>query len=161
MHQWVENEQGSTGRGSVDGGVGAKASPVQKQTLRVADPKIVLRSVNVEQVAHAVRRWLDLPIGDTAAGARVARYRRVQGSLIFLQEVDANGWLAWMVAGAYLFSGGMPSMAAVRHEAKRVAVTLAMFRSGGSISKAATMLGISRKVLRDNLRAVGLYPWVR
>ncbi len=133
---------------------------MQPYRARVVDPKIALRNVNVEQIARAVCQWLDLPPGGPAAGAKVGRYRRVQGALIHLRDVDANGWLAWMVAGAYLFSGGMPTMETIRQEAKRIAVTLAMFRSGGNITEAAAMLGIARKVLRDNLRAAGLYPWV-
>ena len=50
-----------------------------------------------------------------------------------------------------------PSLAKIRRESKRVAVTLAMLRARGRISAAARMLGATPKVLRDNLRAAGLY----
>ena len=50
-------------------------------------------------------------------------------------------------------------MSAAKTEAKRVAVALAMLRADGNISAAADALRISRKVLRENLRMAGLYPW--
>jgi len=38
-------------------------------------------------------------------------------------------------------------------------MALAMLRVRGNITKAARTLVVSRKMLRDNLRRAGLYPW--
>ncbi|MCH9685169.1 MAG: hypothetical protein K0V04_27275 [Deltaproteobacteria bacterium] len=126
---------------------------------RVPPPGLALRDINLDQVATAIRRWLDLHGRDGASGVAAAMYRRQQGPAILFRDVDAEGWLAWTLCGIYLFAAGPPAMDDVRREAKRAAVCLAMTRCRGSIAAAARMLGISRKVLRENLRAAGLYPW--
>ncbi len=134
--------------------------PTRTARLRTALPGLELRTINIEQIASTIRRSIDLSADGIAPGLAVAMHRRSHGPLIQFEEVDADGWLAWVIAGVYLFSGGLPSMDEVRLEAKRTAMCLAMFRGRGKLSRAAAALGTSRKVLRANLKVTGLYPWV-
>ncbi len=134
--------------------------PTRTARLRTALPGLELRTINIEQIASTIRQSIDLSADGIAPGLDVAMHRRSHGPLIQFEEIDADGWLAWVIAGVYLFSGGLPSMDEVRLEAKRTAMCLAMFRGRGKLSRAAAALGTSRKVLRDNLKVTGLYPWV-
>ncbi|MCA9707830.1 MAG: hypothetical protein KDK70_18405, partial [Myxococcales bacterium] len=80
---------------------------------------------------------------------------------LIVAGLDAGAWIAWCLAGLPLFVDGLPSLRQVKAEAGRVLVALAMLRAKGNLSQASTFIGSSRKVLRDNLRYGGLYPWRR
>jgi hypothetical protein len=115
------------------------------------------RDVEPADVATTLRGMLGLPPEQPAWGEAAASLRRSVPPLV--HGLDAGGWIAWCLVGLVLFSEGFPALDTIRRESKRVAAALAMLRAGGSISAAAAMLTTSRKVLRENLRATGLYPW--
>ncbi|MEX1365264.1 MAG: helix-turn-helix domain-containing protein [Nannocystaceae bacterium] len=74
--------------------------------------------------------------------------------------LDEEAWLAWCIAGLSLFDRhDPPTLRSAVAEARRVSMTMAMTRAGGNLSAAARTLGTSRKALRDNLRALSMYPW--
>ncbi len=133
---------------------------LEPRAIRTPRPArfIIRRAVNLAELAGLFRQVFQLSADEPGAGAAIAMRHRAQNEAPVFAEVDANGLLAWIVSGVYLFSGGMPTMEDFRSEAKRVAVGLAMTR-GRSITGAATLLRISRKTLRDNMQALGVYPW--
>lgn len=74
--------------------------------------------------------------------------------------VDPGAWIAWCMVGLPLFDGTrLPPLRLALSQARRMLLALAMLRGRGTITRAAASLQLSRKVLRDNLRALGLYPW--
>lgn len=90
--------------------------------------------------------------------------------------IDAAAWVGWALAGLYACalpsehirdtgSGSpcrdpwVPSIRVMMKEARRIAVVVAMHRHDGNLSRAATALGTSRRVLRETLKTAGLYPW--
>jgi hypothetical protein len=113
-----------------------------------------LHSVRPAEMAERLRSALGLPPQHATPGEDAATFGRPMPAVV--HGLDVGGWIAWCVAGLPLF-GGRFSLATVRSEAKRIAATLAMLRAHGNISAAARMLGASRKVLRENLQAVGLH----
>ncbi len=76
-----------------------------------------------------------------------------------VRGLDVGGWLAWCLAGLDVFGGGMPTMRHAKTKARRVVAAIAMARAKGNITLASKALGISRRALRELLRATGLYPW--
>lgn len=114
-----------------------------------------LHAVHPAVMAEKLRSALGLPPSAPTPGETAAAFGRPIPPVV--HGLDVGGWIAWCMVGLLLFGERFPSLAAVRHESKRVAATLAMLRACGNISKAAVMLGASRKVLRENLRAAGLY----
>ena len=130
----------------------------RRSSARRTSASAARRDVNLDELAATVRRLLRLTADSDGAGAAIAMRHRPEGNVRQLRDVDAEGLLAWTITGAYLFAGGMPTMQAVRREAKHIAVCLAMTR-GRTISHAAELLGVRRKPMRDAMRAVGLYPW--
>jgi hypothetical protein len=75
-----------------------------------------------------------------------------------LDGLDPGAWLAWAKAGLLLFSQGtLPTVRNAASTGRRVTLALAMERSCGNISASAKALGTSRKMVRDHLRAEGLY----
>lgn len=113
--------------------------------------------VSTADLAVSLRDALRLPPGECLPGELAATAQRSFPAVV--RGLDAGGWIAWCLSGLVLFTGEVPSMKRARVEAKRTVAALAMIQTEGNISSAARILGISRKVLRDNLRAVGLYPW--
>lgn len=116
---------------------------------------IELCDVEPDDVAEKLRSMLGLAPGQPAPGEAAASYRRALPPSV--QALDVGGWIAWCLVGLPLFGGGFPTLARIRAESKRVALALAIVRSQGSISAAARTLNASRKVVRDNLRAFGIY----
>ncbi len=118
---------------------------------------IELRDVEPGEVAEQLRGMLGLPPEQPAQGEAAAWLRRPMPAVV--RELDAEGWIAWCLVGLVIFGEGFPALETIRLESKRVAAALAMLRARGNISAAAMMLKTSRKVLRENLRVGGLYPW--
>lgn len=132
------------------------------------------RIASVQQVQatlRSVRAWVDRPV--SMEGSEVHSAERLR--------LDVDAWLVWAEAGLALFvtsssaeageeeseeqrgvrCSAMPSLNAIIGEARRIAIVVAMVRSGGNLSHAAEELGTSRSALRVQLRAAGLYPWDR
>lgn len=118
---------------------------------------IELRDVEPDDVAERLRGMLGLAPEQPAPGEAAASYRRTLPPLV--QSLDAGGWIAWCLVGLVVFGEGFPALAKIRRESKRVGLALALVRAQGRISPAARMLGATRKVVRENLQALGLYPW--
>lgn len=116
---------------------------------------IKVYSVRPADVAERLRGALGLSATHPTPGEAAATFGRTMPPVV--HGLDADGWIAWCMVGLLLFGERFPSLAAVRRESKRFAVTLAMLRACGRIGAAARMLGATPKVLRDNLRAAGLY----
>lgn len=96
-------------------------------------------------------------------------------------RLDVEAWLIWAEAGLTLFAFSSPQeeskektreepslhpsmacrLSTVVTEARRLVVVIAMLRSRGNLTQAAESLGTSRKTVRDQLKAAGLYPWDR
>lgn len=138
------------GRGCERGGGGVSGN-------RTAPVATVWRDVEVDAVASTLRAMLGLPPGEVAPGEEAAARRRPLPPTV--RDLDAGGWIAWCLVGLVLLGDEPPQMAQVRVEAKRVVMALAMMRAGGNLSAAARSLGTSRRVLREGLTVVGLYPW--
>jgi hypothetical protein len=119
--------------------------------------KIELRNVEPDDMAERLRCMLGLAPEQPAPGEAAASYQRPLPPLV--RSLDTGGWIAWCLAGLVIFGEGSPTLATIRCESKRVALALAIVRTRGCISDAARMLGSSRKVVRENLAAVGLQPW--
>ena len=134
-------------------------APVMDPLAYPALHRTELRDVAPGDVARFLRAMLGLPPGQPAPGELAATVRRSMPAVV--RGLDAGGWIAWCLAGMAVFTEGpRPLMSRVRAESKRLVVSVAMLRSAGNLSRAAKTLGTSRKVLRDNLRAAGLYPWL-
>ncbi|MEX1366417.1 MAG: helix-turn-helix domain-containing protein [Nannocystaceae bacterium] len=73
--------------------------------------------------------------------------------------VDGEGWVAWCVAGVELFGDDPVGLAEVKRRAASVVAVRAMDRERGNVTRAAASLGISRRSLREALKAAGRYPW--
>jgi hypothetical protein len=130
---------------------------VARPGLIPGGPSIELRDVEPDDVAEKLRGMLGLAPEQPAPGEAAASYRRTLPPLV--QSLDAGGWIAWCMAGLIVFGEGFPALAKIRRESKRVALALAIVRAHGGISSAARMLGTSRKVVRENLQTLGIYPW--
>jgi len=108
-------------------------------------------------VVRTLRATLGLAHDEPAPGELAAWIRRSLPAQV--EALDSGAWLAWCLAGLPLFGGAFPALREIRNEGTRVTIALAMLREHGNLSAAARLIGSSRKVLRDNLRVVGLYPW--
>src|SRR5690606_37679431 len=122
---------------------------------------------------------------DRAHGEDAAVVGRL--SLPPIERVDAGGWIAWALAGLYLFAlpdergedrrdpsvtpfalpgetprrgPWVPKLRAALAEARRVMAALALLREG-NLTRAAAALGTSRRALREVMKDGGLYPWPR
>lgn len=72
--------------------------------------------------------------------------------------IDCGRWMAWARIGLPLFSNGsLPPMRLVVSESKRMVLALAKEAHGGNITKIAETLGMSRRSIRESLKAAGLY----
>ena len=134
-----------------------RAHTVSRPGLIPGGPSIELRDVEPDDVAEKLRGMLGLAPEQPAPGEAAASYRRTLPPLV--QSLDAGGWIAWCLAGLVVFGDGFPALAKIRRESKRVGLALALVRAQGCISGTARMLGATRKVVRENLRALGLVPW--
>lgn len=134
-----------------------RAHSVSRRGLIPGGTSIELRDVEPDDVAERLRGMLGLAPEQPAPGEAAASYRRTLPPLV--QSLDAGGWIAWCLVGLVVFGEGFPALAKIRRESKRVGLALALVRAQGCISVTARMLGASRKVVRDNLHALGLYPW--
>ena len=119
------------------------------------------RDVDPDVVAATLRRLLGLPPDEPAPGELAARFGEPVPPRV--TELDAGAWIAWCMAGLPLFGGGlstgMPSLGRACCTAKCLVLALAMLRTGGNLSGVHRLTGTSRKIIRDNLRRLGLYPW--
>lgn len=134
-----------------------RAHSVPHPGLIPGGPSIELRDVEPDDVAEKLRGMLGLAPEQPAPGEAAASYRLALPPIV--QALDTGGWIAWCLVGLPLFGGGFPTLARIRAESKRVALVLAIVRGHGQISSAARMLSASRKVVRENLQALGIYPW--
>lgn len=134
-----------------------RAHSVSRPGLIPGGTGVELRDVEPDDVAERLRGMLGLTPEQPAPGEAAASYRRTLPPLV--QSLDAGGWIAWCLAGLVVFGEGFPALAKIRRESKRVGLALALVRAQGRISPAARMLGATRKVVRENLRALGLIPW--
>lgn len=114
------------------------------------------RDVRVDSVLVTVRSGLGLdPLG-TAPGELAAERGRQPSAM--LAGVDTGAVLAWVRAGLALFADGrLPTCEEALTEARRVLLAIAMERTGGNISAVGSQLGLSRRAVRQHLRAQGLY----
>lgn len=72
--------------------------------------------------------------------------------------VDVGAWLAWELVGLRLLSGNrLPNMQAFSTAARWVLLIAAIERFDGNITRMAEALGTSRRALRGQLKAAGLY----
>lgn len=126
------------------------------RSLRRARPPI-FRDTTPSEVATTLRSLLRLSPDRAAPGEHAAFHDRPIP--LFIRDLDAGGWIAWCMAGLLIFNRDRSLLDHTRRESIRVVAGLAMVRSHGNISAAARMLGTTRKVLRDNLIRLGLYPW--
>ncbi len=124
---------------------------------RIDPNDVELCDVEPDSLALVLRVALGLPPERPTLGEQAAS-RALTLPSVFLR-VDAGALIAWCLAGVALFAEGFPTMKRLRAESGRVVLALAMLRTTGNISAAARVLHCSRKVLRDNLQRVGLYPW--
>lgn len=121
----------------------------------------VHRDVTMTSLLVVLRSAVGLSPHDAGPGELAAsRGRNLPPSVT---EVDAGAWIAWSVVGLVLFSGGRtPTLAEVVAEARRLLLALLMERLGGNITRVARAAGTSRRMVRERLRAAGLYgldPW--
>jgi len=65
-----------------------------------------------------------------------------------VRAVDVDAVVVWAAAGAVLFSGRLPRLRDAGLLAKRTVASLALHRTGGNVTKAAKLVGASRKSLR-------------
>lgn len=72
--------------------------------------------------------------------------------------VDSEAWIRWSLTGLGLFSRSLPTLREARDAAARVLLGVVLARSEGNLSATSRALGLSRKVLRDTLRRLGMYP---
>lgn len=106
----------------------------------------------------SLRAGLGLPPDEPHPEEDVAALRRPLPDVV--ENLDPGAWLAWAQAGLLLFSAGtMPSVRNAASAGRRVALAFAMRRTAGNISASAKALQTSRKVIREQLQAEGLYPW--
>ncbi len=117
-----------------------------------------LRSLDVTVLERRLREALGVRVSPERSESQPDPGPALREPML-VHDVDIDALWDWVSVGANLFQGGLPSMAALRRESKRFAVSLAMTRSGGNLSQAARMLCIQRKPLREALQSVGLYPW--
>lgn len=92
------------------------------------------------------------------------------------RAVDAEVWIAWVLAGLHACAlprrtesenagkangrrPWMPPVGVLVAEARRVATVIAMRRYGGNLTHASKALGVERQALRRALRRFGMYPW--
>lgn len=115
------------------------------------------RDLDLGELARALRGLARLTPDRRSLGEWAATYRRELPPIV--PSVDVDAWIAWVLAGVPLFSGTLPTVGAARDAATRVLFVIAFARAGGSLSAVARALRSSRKVLRDRMRRVGLYPW--
>lgn len=115
-----------------------------------------LRSIEPHVTAQRLADAIDVPALRADIALRAAWYPEPPPALV--PSVDADGWLAWALAGLPAFSTGIPSYQHARDVGGRVVLVLSLARARDNLSEAGRVLRSSRKVLRDNLRRFGLYP---
>ncbi|MEX1366261.1 MAG: hypothetical protein AB1Z98_24265 [Nannocystaceae bacterium] len=123
------------------------------RTLPASGP----RDLDLAEVVRVLRALARLTPDRRSLGEWAATYRRDLPPTV--PAVDVDAWIAWVVAGLPLFSGTVPTVKQAREAATRVLLVISLARAGGSLSAVARALDSSRKVLRDRMRRLGLYPW--
>lgn len=118
-----------------------------------------IRDVSHQDLARILRAALGLPPHRPGLAEWVLGHQRHLPSLI--RSVDVEAWLAWALAGLPLFAERLPSFRQARDAGTRVLLLVALARANGNISAVARSLQSSRKVVRDNMRRLGLHPWRR
>ena len=116
-----------------------------------------LRDVHLADLARVLRAAVGLSPDLAGLGERAAGYRRFLPGVV--PQVDVDAWIGWTLAGVPLFVAGLPKLRQARSTTTHVLLVLALARTGGNLSAVGRMLGSSRKVLRENMQRLGLYPW--
>ena len=119
--------------------------------------EVNLRDVHLADLAGFLRAAVGLPPDRIGLGERAAGYRRFLPGMV--PQVDVDAWIGWTLAGVPLFVAGLPKLRQARDATTHVLLVLALARTGGNLSAVGRMLGSSRKVLRENMQRLGLYPW--
>lgn len=122
-----------------------------------APRRIERRDVEPYRVAERLRAMLGLLPAESVPDELAATFRRPLPPIV--QGVDAGAWIAWCLAGLFIFRDRFPSLRIARRESYRVILVLAMLRANGNLSEVSRMMGSSRKVIRENLARAGLLPW--
>ncbi len=122
-----------------------------------AVPVVFRDELLVSEVIATLRHVMRLGPRRPVPGERAASVGRAFPPIV--EDLDAAAWIAWCLTGLLVCSQGALTMSVAKAEAKRVVIAVAMLRADGNISAAADALRTSRKVLRENLRGAGLYPW--
>ncbi|MEX1367774.1 MAG: helix-turn-helix domain-containing protein, partial [Nannocystaceae bacterium] len=115
------------------------------------------RDLDLHELAKLLRSVARLTPDRRSFGEWVAAYRRELPLVV--PAVDVDAWIAWVLVGVPLFSTTLPTVKRTRDTATRVLLSIALARADGSLSAVARSLGSSRKVLRERMRRLGLYPW--
>ena len=137
----------------------APLEPPEPPTPQPDRQRVELRDAAPSEIATVLRALMGLTPDEPAPGEVTASLPEPLPPRV--QRLDAGAWISWCLVGLPLFGDGLPSLRRLRSEGNRLAMGLAMLRERGNISQAARVLRTSRKVLRDNLRSAGLYPWGR
>jgi len=73
--------------------------------------------------------------------------------------VDPEGIAVWILVGTVLFGPNLTTLAEVKRRAAGAVAVLAMVRTRGNLTRASKSLSVSRRCLRETLKAAGRYPW--
>ncbi|MEX1368057.1 MAG: hypothetical protein AB1Z98_33315 [Nannocystaceae bacterium] len=168
------NETNETSTTDPGPGTGAASEPrsttppaasrrIDPRELPTAGPRdfdadrVIERDLDLGKLAKALRGLARLTPDRRSLGEWAATYRREP--LAIVPSVDVDAWIAWVLAGVPLFSRTLPTVDEARDAATRVLVIIAFAREGGNASAVARSIRSTRKVLRDRMRRLGLYPW--
>lgn len=131
--------------------------PAEDRPTPPVERGIERRTAVLDEVAESLRAMLGLDPDEPVPCEQAASAGHPLPSVI--AGLDAGAWIAWCLAGLPLFVGSLPSLRRVKAAAGHVLVALAMTKAEGNLSRASALTRTSRKVLRDNLRMLDLYPW--
>jgi len=73
--------------------------------------------------------------------------------------VDLEGIAMWILVGTVLFGPKLTTLAEVKRHAAGAVAVLAMARARGNLTRASKSLKVSRRCLRETLKAADRYPW--
>ena len=113
------------------------------------------RDIEPASFALVLRASLGLPPEDATPAELAVLGRRAAMPTVF-RGVDAGALVAWATIGIPLLAGRLPTLNAARNEATRVIAALAIHYQADNLTAAAEALAVSRRRLRDVLRAAGL-----
>jgi hypothetical protein len=133
-------------------------------------PVPLARSLPPDEIAPFLRSLVGLPPSDLPTDDDAAALGRGPSHPVGL--VDPSAWIVWGLAGLDACAvpseiidvqgrrdPWVPPIRVMVREARRAAIVIAMHRHRGNMTHAAKALGTSRRLVRDALKAAGLYPW--